>query len=183
MTANASTTRVLLLRGINVNPSTRVSMAQLRDILTGLGFENVNTILQSGNVLADLAMAPDVPAVESAIASGTGVKSRVVALTVPEFRKLVEANPLLGAGDDLSRMVITFLDDDIKPSDIERPSDSELDPERLEIRPRAIYQWVPLGVTKSKLKPSWWRQFGPVATTRNVRTANRILEQADGRAT
>lgn len=183
MAGNASSPYVLLLRGINVNPSTRVSMSQLRDILTVLGFENVNTILQSGNVVLDAAKAPEVSKIESAIASGTGVKSRVVVLTEPEFRKLVDANPLLDASDDLSKLVITFLDGPIVPSEVDRPSDAELAPERLVIMPRAIYQWCPLGVTGSKLKPAWWRQFGPVATTRNVRTVGRILEQLASRAT
>jgi uncharacterized protein (DUF1697 family) len=170
---------VLLLRGINVNPTTRVAMEDLRDILAGLGFAKVSTILQSGNVILDSEKAPDVTAVESAIAEGTGVHSRVVVLALEEFRALVEANPLLDAGDDLSKMVITFLDGDIVAADVDRPSDADLAPERLVITPRAIYQWCPLGILQSRLKPAWWRQLGPVATSRNVRTANRILTSAD----
>ena len=77
-------------------------------------------------------------------------------------------------------MVITFLDGDIKAAEVEHPSDDDLAPERLVISRRAIYQWCPDGILKSKLKPAFWRQFGPVATTRNVRTANRILELAEG---
>ena len=170
---------MLLLRGINVNPTTRVAMADLRALLTDLGFERVTTILQSGNVIADSRTAPDVAAIESAIASGTGVKSRLVVLTLGELRTLATANPLLDVSDDLSKMVITFLDGDIVPSEIDRPTDAELAPERLVITKRAIYQWCPLGILQSQLKPSWWRQFGPVATTRNVRTVNRILDAAD----
>ncbi|HEX3680548.1 MAG TPA: DUF1697 domain-containing protein [Galbitalea sp.] len=174
---------VLLLRGINVNPTTRVAMADLRDILSGLGFANVGTVLQSGNVILDSERAPDVGAIESAIADGTGVRSRVVVLALEEFRTLVDANPLLDDGaiqerDDLSKMVITFLDGDIVPAEVDRPTDEDLAPERLVIETRAIYQWCPFGILQSRLKPAWWRQFGPVATSRNVRTANRILAAA-----
>lgn len=170
------TTRyVILLRGINVNPTTRVSMGDLRGIVTGLGYDNVSTVLQSGNVILDSARRPDVAELESAIASGTGVRSRVVVLSLAEFRALAAANPLLDVSDELSRMVITFLDDEVVPADIERPTDAELAPERLVITARAVYQWCPMGILKSQLKPAWWRQFGPVATTRNVRTVNRIL--------
>lgn len=184
MTGSAAVRRyVLLLRGINVNPTTRVAMADLRDIIAGLGYSNVRTLLQSGNVILDSPKRPDVAKIESAIASGTGVRSRVVALALAEFRALVEANPFLDASDDLSKLVITFLDDDIVPADIQRPADSELAPERLAITRRAIYQWCPLGILKSQLRPAWWRQFGVVATTRNVRTANRILEAADAEPT
>jgi uncharacterized protein (DUF1697 family) len=169
---------VLLLRGINVNPTTRVAMADLRDILTGLGFVKVSTVLQSGNVILDSVKAPDARAIESAIAKGTGVRSRVVVLALEEFRALVEANPLLDTSDDLSKMVITFLDRDIVPAEVDRPSDEDLAPERLVLTARAIYQWCPLGILQSRLKPAWWRQFEAVATTRNVRTANRILAAA-----
>jgi hypothetical protein len=75
--------------------------------------------------------------------------------------------------------VITFLDGDIVPAKVDRPSDADLAPERLVIEARAIYQWCPLGILQSRLKPAWWKQFGPLATTRNVRTANRILAAAD----
>jgi uncharacterized protein (DUF1697 family) len=154
-------------------------MSELRDILGGLGYPGVRTVLQSGNIVLDADQPPDVAQLESAIATGTGVRSRVVALCLADFRTLVDANPLLEVSDDLSKMVITFLDADIRPADIERPTDDALAPERLVITPRAIYQWCPDGILKSQLKPSWWRQFGAVATTRNVRTANRILDAAD----
>jgi len=170
---------VVLLRGINVNPTTKVGMAELRGILSGLGYAGARTVLQSGKVILDSTTCPDVAQLESAIFSGTGVRSRVVVLSLDEFRAIAEANPLLDVSDDLSKMVITFLDDDIEPTDIDRPSDADLAPERLVITARAIYQWCPLGILKSQLKPAWWRQFGPVATTRNVRTVNRILAACD----
>jgi uncharacterized protein (DUF1697 family) len=173
----ADMTWVVLLRGINVNPSTLLKMADLRDLLTGLGFTNVKTLLRSGNVILDASTAPDVHHLESAILRQTGVKSPVVVLSVESFRTVVTSNPLLNAGDDPSKLVITFLHGDIVPADIERPSDEELAPERLVITSRAVYQWLPDGVLKSKLKPSWWKQFGPTVTARNVRTAQKILEE------
>jgi uncharacterized protein (DUF1697 family) len=170
---------IVLLRGINVNPSTKIAMADLRALLTGLGYADVVTLLQSGNVLLTAAKRPAVQPIEAAILSETGVKSRVVVLSVKEFASIASANPLLDISDDLSKMVITFLDGDIVPADVDRPSDADLAPERLVITPRAIYQWCPLGILQSQLKPAWWRQFAPVATTRNVRTVNRILAAAD----
>jgi uncharacterized protein (DUF1697 family) len=170
---------VLLLRGINVGPTTKVPMADLRELVGGLGYSNVRTLLQSGNVILDSGGAPDVAALESAITANTGVKSAVVCLPLTDFRAIVVANPLLDVSDDLSKMVITFLREDVVPKDVDRPTDAELAPERLVITPRAIYQWCPLGILQSRLKPAWWRQFGPVVTTRNVRTANRLLEAAD----
>jgi uncharacterized protein (DUF1697 family) len=173
---------VLLLRGINVGPTTKVPMADLRELVSELGYSNVRTLLQSGNVILDSGSVPDVAALESAITSKTGVKSAVVCLLLSDFRAIVGANPLLDVSDDLSKMVITFLREDIVPRDVDRPTDAQLAPERLVVTPRAIYQWCPLGILQSSLKPAWWRQFAPVATTRNVRTANRILVAADADA-
>jgi len=168
---------VVLLRGINVNPSTRVAMASLREIVTDLGFTGVTTVLQSGNVILDSDGPPDVGQLESAIVAGTGVKSRVLALSASTFRTIVTTNPLRDAGDDPSRLVITFVHGEIVPAGIERPSDQELAPERLEITSSAVYQWCPDGILKSRLKAAWWKQFGPAATARNVRTAGRILDK------
>ena len=158
-------------------------MADLRELLDEAGYPGARTLLQSGNVILSSSTIPDVAAIEKAIIARTGVKSRVVSLDVTEVAKIAAANPLLNDAaiqqrDDLSKMVITFLDGDIVPAEIERPGDDELAPERLVIHKRAVYQWCPNGILKSQLKPSWWRQFGPVATTRNVRTVNRILTAA-----
>jgi uncharacterized protein (DUF1697 family) len=166
---------VVLLRGINVNPTTRVAMADLRDIVTGLGYSGVTSILQSGNLIVEADTVPDAAELESAIHRGTGVKSAVVVLSESSFRTIVEANPLRDAGADESRLVIGFLRGEIVPSDIEHRSEEELAPEQLVITSRAVYQWCPDGILKSKLKPAWWKQFGPTVTGRNVRTAKKIL--------
>ena len=52
----------------------------------------------------------------------------------------------------------------------------------LRLGERAVYQWCPLGVSKSRVKPAFWRSLGPVATTRNQRTVDRILAELDRRA-
>ncbi len=155
-------------------------MADLRELLAEAGYPRARTLLQSGNVILESGALPDVAAIEAAIVARTGVRSRVVALTVAEVASIANENPLTEISDDLSRMVITFLDGEIVPGEIDRPTDEALAPERLVITQRAVYQWCPDGILQSRLKPAWWRQFGPVATTRNVRTVNRILEAAGG---
>jgi uncharacterized protein (DUF1697 family) len=173
---------VVLLRGINVNPSTRIAMADLRALVEELGYHEVKTLLQSGNVILESDAAPETKALSAAILAKTGVKSSVIALPLDEFRAIVEANPLVEAGDDDSKLVVTFIDGDIVPGDVERLSDDELGDERLVIATRAIYQWCPDGILQSKLKPRFWKQFVPTITARNVRTVNRILALADSSA-
>jgi uncharacterized protein (DUF1697 family) len=181
-------TWVVLLRGINVNPSTKVAMSDLRALLADLGYQDVRTLLQSGNVVLSSAKRPAVGPIEASIASVTGVKSKLVVLSLKDFRAIAAANPLLDGSadaprDDLSKMVVTFLDGDIDPREVDRPSEAGLAPEQLVVTKRALYQWFPDGILKSQLKPSWYRQFGPTLTARNVRTVNRILAAAAAAAT
>ena len=42
---------ISLLRGINVGGNKKVKMAELKDVYLSLGFEDVQTYIQSGNVL------------------------------------------------------------------------------------------------------------------------------------
>ena len=44
---------VLLLRGINVGGKNKVSMADLKDAIASLGYENVITYINSGNIIFD----------------------------------------------------------------------------------------------------------------------------------
>jgi uncharacterized protein (DUF1697 family) len=152
-------------------------MAEIRSVFVDLGYADVVTVLQSGNVLLRSSTRPAAAPIEAAIVTSTGVSSRVMVLSRDEIATIAAANPLLEVPavrerDDLSKLVITFVDADIDPFTVDRPSDAHLAPELLVIASRAIYQWCPDGILQSKLKPAWWRQLGQLVTSRNVRTVN-----------
>ncbi|NEM91647.1 DUF1697 domain-containing protein [Galbitalea soli] len=166
---------VILLRGINVGPSKRIAMAELRRVLEEAGFERVQTVLQSGNAVVDAAAGhPDARALEAAIAAATGVSCRVVVVDAARFLAIVDAFPFSEVADDESRALITFVERMPDPAQIVRPSDAELAPERLALGREAIYQWLPHGVLATRLPSSFLRQFGAEATARNLRTSRRI---------
>lgn len=175
---------VLLLRGINVTPSTRVAMSDLRELVSEAGYSGVRTLLQSGNVILESSAAPDVPALDRAIASRTGVNSRALVLDAARFRRIVAAYPL---GDitldeidfDESKALITFVERMPEPGAVVRLSDAELAPERLVLGADAVYQWLPDGVLAMKLPPKFARQFGDNATARNLRTSKKIVAFLD----
>lgn len=173
-----------LVRGINVGASTRVAKDDLAAAFADAGFERVSTFLQSGNVVFDAAAAPsaaEAAAVESAIEKRSGVSARVILLTEKAFRAVAAANPLLAAGDDHSKLMVTFLDHPV-PSALSLPDADAIAPEVVSLGERAVYQWCPLGVSKSKLTPAFWREVGPVATGRNWRTVLRLIEELDARS-
>lgn len=172
-----------LVRGINVGASTRVAKGDLAAAFADAGFERVSTFLQSGNVVFDATAAPssvDATEVESAIEKRSGVAARVVLLTEKAFRAVAAANPLLDAGDDHSKLMVTFLDHPV-PAALSVPDAATIAPEVVRLGERAVYQWCPLGVSKSTLAPAFWRAVGPVATGRNWRTVLRLLDELDAR--
>jgi uncharacterized protein (DUF1697 family) len=166
---------VALLRGINVGGANRLSMSDLRDVFDRLGYVDARTLLQSGNVVfsSPRRLGPtDATAIERELAATTKAHARVLVLSAARFLAIEAANPLLEIADNPSLMAITFVE--ALPSTIDRPDAAALAPEQLVIGPDAIYQWSPFGISKSRIPPRFWTQFGPANTTRNWNTVEKI---------
>ena len=89
-------THIALLRGINVGGRNKVSMADLRAVVAGLGHTDVATYIQSGNVLFTSGEADTealAAGLEEAIESNLGVKPAVVVLSRADLRRAVRDNP------------------------------------------------------------------------------------------
>ena len=88
----------LLLRGVNVGGHKRVPMADLRQLLEGLGYDRVRTLLNSGNAVFDTARA--MPAtrlaavIDSAIEARFGFTARAFVLTASDVDLVVAENTL-----------------------------------------------------------------------------------------
>ena len=104
-------THVALLRGINVGGRNRVSMADLRTLVTGLGHTDVATYIQSGNVVftsAETDTAALAAALEQAIAASLGVTAAVVVLTRDDLAQAVRDNPYPDEPDPKAVHVVFF---------------------------------------------------------------------------
>jgi uncharacterized protein (DUF1697 family) len=89
-------THVALLRGINVGGRNRVAMADLREVVLGLGHTEVATYIQSGNVVftsEEADTATIAAALERAIAEHLGVQPKVIVLTRAELAEVGAGNP------------------------------------------------------------------------------------------
>ncbi|MFF2051564.1 DUF1697 domain-containing protein [Leifsonia sp. NPDC058194] len=173
-----------LVRGINVGASTRVAKGDLAGAFEDAGLQEPVTLLQSGNVVFAAEHPPTAAtaaSVESALESRSGVAARVLLLTEERFRAVAAANPLVEVADDDSRLVVTFLDHDL-PDGLELPAEERTAPEVIRAGDRALYQWCPLGVSKSVVPAAFWREVGAVATARNQRTVARLLAELDRRS-
>ena len=152
-------------------------MAVLREVFAEAGGADVRTLLNSGNVVFTASEPVDVAALERRVAAETGVSTSILVLDAAGLRRIVAAMPpSFPEHVDESRLVIAFMSS--VPSDAAIPPG--LEPELIVIGRDAVYQWLPDGVSKTQLKPAFWRQFPPETTARNLRTVKKLLELVDG---
>jgi uncharacterized protein (DUF1697 family) len=172
---------VALLRGINVGRAKRVAMADLRDVVSGLGYRDVRTLLNSGNVVFTVpgtARGDPAARIEHGIATHLGVSSRVTVLTGGELPAIVDANPLGAIADNPSRLLVTVLS---KAADRTRltPLTREVwSPDALALGARVAYLWCPNGMIESRLAQAVGRILGDAATTRNWATMLKLQRLA-----
>jgi uncharacterized protein (DUF1697 family) len=157
---------IALLRGINVGGNSKVPMAVLREVFAEAGCTDVTTLINSGNIVfSGDATAADI---EKRVMDATGVSTRVVILSAKRLAAILDAMPFEG---EESKLAIWFMN--TVPTDVVVPEG--LEPELIQIGPDAVYAWLPDGFAGTKLKPSFWKQFPPEATARNVRTVRKLL--------
>jgi uncharacterized protein (DUF1697 family) len=165
------TTYVALLRGINIGPRRRVAMADLRELLASLGYEDVQTYVQSGNAVFRSGSKPDVKRIEAELGQDIAVLIR----TAKEMTAVVEGNPFLAGGADPSHLHVTFLDGTPKGS-IEPPAGAS---EQIAIAGREAYLHFPDGYGRTKLtNAAFEKKLSVRATTRNWRTVTTLAELA-----
>ena len=105
-------TYVILLRAVNVGGTGKLPMADFKRVLTKLGFENVETYIQSGNAVVDAkgSAANVAKAVEAGLEKLTGAPVGVVVRTHEELDRLIRQNPYAAeAAADGSKVHVGFL--------------------------------------------------------------------------
>jgi uncharacterized protein (DUF1697 family) len=173
--------QVLLLRGINLGPSRRLAMPQLRDSLGEAGYEDVGTYVQSGNVVLRSDSEPEQLAtdVSALIAARFGLEVPVVARTRDELAAVVALNPLRDVVTEPKRYQVSFLAGELDAGVVERLHGLLADGEAMHIDSREVYAWHEAGVARSKL----WnmlagKSLGVVATARNWITVETLFDMA-----
>jgi uncharacterized protein (DUF1697 family) len=179
----ATTRQVALLRGINVGKHNRIAMGQLRELVTGLGYRDVSTHLQSGNLLVTSTRSPDRLArdVKAAIAREVGLTIEVLVRTRDEIADVVHRSAEITAATDPSRYLIGFLFAAPDPSALDGLDPADLAPDEFRLHGRELYLWCADGILDSRItKVPWEKRLGVAATMRNQRVVTRLLELLDG---
>jgi uncharacterized protein (DUF1697 family) len=173
--------QVALLRGINIGPSNRIAMAELRAALEEAGFAEVRTYLASGNVVLTSRAKPESVArkVEQLVSERFGLEIPVVARTGAELAEVVERNPLGEVATEPKRYQVSFLSDELAPEVVRELEAAAAPGERLVVIGREAYAWHPEGIARS---PLWaalaGKKLGVTATARNWATVEALLELA-----
>ena len=169
--------RVAFLRGINVGTAKRVSMASLRQLLEDLGYADVRTLLNSGNVVFTAGRAGGAEIadrIHKAVASRLGVTSRVIVLSAGELAEALDENPLAEGLDNPSRLLIMVLADASTRKRLASITRERWTPEAVALGRRAAYLWCPDGLAKSPLVAATTRAVGEDGTARNLATMSKL---------
>ncbi|MFZ1283045.1 MAG: DUF1697 domain-containing protein [Propionicimonas sp.] len=178
MTAPAPQTRpdrVAWLRGINVGGNKRVSMAQLRAVAVDLGWRQVSTHLNSGNLLFGAqGPASEVAAqLSEAIGERLGVEVAVLVREAADLGALLAANPF--PEGDPSRVCVAFVDSAVSTQQWQRLEDLSAPPERLAYLPPDLVIDFANGLGQSGLAARLPVALRPaVVTVRNLRTVQAV---------
>jgi uncharacterized protein (DUF1697 family) len=178
-------TWIALLRGVNVGKAKRIAMADLRSLVEGLGYGEVRTLLNSGNVVfsapAKLKGDP-APRIEKAIAARLGVATRVTALTAAQLATIVEENALLRIANDPSRLIVTVLSDAEARGKVKPLVRQDWKPDALALGTHAAYLWCTSGTIDSKVSQVVSKALGDGATSRNWATILKLATMARSEA-
>ncbi len=167
---------VALIRGINVGRAKRVAMADLRALVESLGYGDVRTLLNSGNVVFTTRVAPRTAAgtIEKALAAELRVSARVTVFTAAEIAAAVAENPLLEVADNPSRLLIMFLNDPGDRSKLIALTQQEWNSDVLALGARVAYVWCANGILESRLVETMAKLLGDAGTTRNWGTLMKL---------
>ena len=171
---------ITLLRGINLGGHKTIRMEQLRACFEGLGFQNVRTHVQSGNVVFETgkgltAVLSD--KISKCIQREFGFPVSIVIRTAKEMGEIVRANPFLKKpGIDHSKLHVTFLSAVAPVTATKDLEPLALSAEQFRINGREIYLYCPEGYGRTKLSNNAIeKKLGLVATTRNWKSVNALL--------
>ncbi|HTC56864.1 MAG TPA: DUF1697 domain-containing protein [Candidatus Sulfotelmatobacter sp.] len=170
---------ISMLRGINVGGHKRVKMDDLRKSCEGLGFEQVKTYIQSGNIVfkagkaSPLALAKKI---EARIVSDFGFSASVIVRTGAELGETIAANPFLKQhGIDQEKLHVTFLSGTPATPALKKLAEFTVAPDRSQCVGKDIFLYLPNGFSASSLwKVPWEKALGVVTTTRNWKTVNAL---------
>jgi len=173
-------TYIAILRGINVLGKNIIKMERLRRMMERLGFGEVRTYIQSGNVVfrtKNQSLTDITDLITDGIHTEFEFEVPVIVLDIGMLESIINQNPFVpDTSLDTAKMHVTFLSSPPPPFDREAIEAKKQDGERISFSAQAVYLYCPNGYGNTKLSNEFLeKKLNVTATTRNWRTVLELL--------
>lgn len=178
------TTYISMLRGINLGSHNKIKMEDLRNMLTGMHYQKVQTYIQSGNIVFQHPEADTKDlsaAIHQEMQQHFGLDVPVLTLPVAELKKVAAQNPYIkDVQKDPTYFHVTFLEDAPSPENIAKIDPVKYLPDEWVVVDKAVYLYCPNGYGNTKLHNSFLEnKLKVTATTRNWKTTHVLIDMAE----
>ena len=177
------TTYISILRGINVGGHRMIKMDALKQMFAGIGFQNIQTYIQSGNIVfQDKKADPQKleKKISKAITEKFGFDVPVIVKEFSELKQIISDNPFLkDKTKDLAHFHVTFLSNHPGHESYNKIEAIPYQPDEFHLVEKAIYLYCPNSYSNSKLTNGFFEtKLKVTATTRNWKTTNELYNIA-----
>ena len=176
-------TYIALLRGINVGGQKKMPMVEVRKMMTNIGFKDVQTYIQSGNIIYRSESNSTIEMegmIQGAIENTFGFDVPVLVKSVNEIQYILTKNPYNNENDLAKNRVYFVLLQDTPDAELVKTFKSmDFPNEKFMVFNTCVYLCCKNGYGKAKLSNNFIeRKLKVKATARNYRTMNKLLELA-----
>ena len=176
-------THLALLRGINVSGHNMMKMEALKTMLESLGFQNIRTYLQSGNVFVDSDEEASKVGftIKQEIFKVFGHEVPVVMITKEDLESCFSNNPFLKGKDiDTKKLYVAFISTKLKKENINDLKISQFKPDEATIDGNRIFIKYAVGAGKTRFDQKYIeKKLNVTATIRNWNTVTNLLKMYD----
>jgi uncharacterized protein (DUF1697 family) len=171
---------IALLRGINVGGNTMIKMAELKSSFETLGFKNVVSYINSGNLAFDATKSSEEKVctkIEKAIEKEFGKSIPVMIREQSSMAKVLDRNPFHGAYETHKQMHVLFMKEEMSKDKQEQLKAASTEQEKFEVIDREIYALLKGGMAESLMgRGLIEKQYKVSITARNWRTVEKLAE-------
>jgi len=171
---------IALLRGINVSGQKKIKMSELKTLFENLKFQDVETYIQSGNVIffsKEKSTTKIANKISSGIKNKYNFEVQLLILTPQEIKQALKNNPFIKRKKEIERLYATFLSAVPSIEMVNKLNEMSFLPEEYSINEKIIYLFLPNGAGKAKLNNNYLEnKLKVIGTTRNWKTVTTLSE-------
>lgn len=172
-----------LLRGINVSGQKRMKMEDLKNVFLSLGYTDVTTYIQSGNVLfycEEENRQLMIEKIEGEIEKVFGFQVPVIIRTTDELKNILKSNPFLKLSVEAEKLYVSFLAQLPSEEAVEKLLAYKSESDQLLVQGQEVYICCENGYGNTKLSNSFLeKKLKIISTTRNLKTIHKMIEMSD----